>query len=166
VEALTEPEAAVRVEAVRGLAEIQGHDAALLLRMKARIGDEEPHIVGEVFDALWKLEGEAALRFVARFLESQTKDVREEAALAMGASRFPGAVEMLRDACTRTRDPRFREVLFRALCLSRQPRALDFLKEILRTGRRADLKAVLEALEPHRENADIRRLLEEAEARE
>ena len=166
VEALTEPEAAVRVEAVRGLAEIQGHDAALLLRMKARIGDEEPHIVGEVFDALWKLEGEAALRFVARFLESQTKDVREEAALAMGASRFPGAVEMLRDACTRTRDPRFREVLFRALCLSRQPRALDFLKEILRTGRRADVKAVLEALEPHRENADIRRLLEEAEGRE
>lgn len=165
VEALTEPEAVVRVEAVRGLAEIQGHEAALLLRMKARIGDEEPRIVGQVFDALWKLEGEAALRFVAHFLESRTAEVREEAALAMGASRSPGAVDVLRDACNGTRDPRFREVLFRALSLSRQPRALDFLKEILKTGRRADVKPVLEALELHRENADIRRLLEEAQAR-
>jgi hypothetical protein len=42
---------------------------------------------------------------------------------------------------------------------------LDFLKEILKAGRRADVKPVLEALELHRENADIRRLLEEAAAR-
>jgi len=165
VEALTEPEAVVRIEAVRGLAEMQGHEAALLLRMKARIGDEEPQIAGQVFDALWKVEGEAALRFVAHFLDSQTAEIREEAALAMGASRYPRAVEFLCDACKKARDPRFREVLFRALSISREPLALEFLKEILKTGRRADVRPVLEALELHRENADIRRLLEEAAIR-
>jgi HEAT repeats len=165
VEALTEKEPVVRVEAVRGLAEMDGEEAALLLRMKARVGDEEPQIAGQVFDALWKVEGEAALPFVATFLESASGEIREEAALALGASRISGAVALLREACDRTRDPRFREVLFRALSLSRLPEALQFLGNILKTGRRADVKAVIEALELHRENPEIRRLIEEAAAR-
>ncbi|MGO9009516.1 MAG: HEAT repeat domain-containing protein [Bryobacteraceae bacterium] len=161
VEALTEPEAVVRAEAVRGLAEMEGDEAALLLRMKARLGDEEPQVAGQVFDALWKLEGEAALTFAAGFLESANGEIREEAALALGASRFAGAVPLLRNACAGARDPRFREVLFRALSLSRRPEAWEFLKSILKTGRRSDVKAVLEALELHRENPEIRRLIEE-----
>ncbi|MGB9454936.1 MAG: hypothetical protein WCB12_02770 [Bryobacteraceae bacterium] len=161
VEALTEPEAVVRAEAVRGLAEMEGDEAALLLRMKARLGDEEPQIVGQVFDALWKLEGEAALLFVGSFLESGRDEIREEAALALGASRFAAAVALLRNACAGSRDLRFREVLFRALSLSRRPEAWEFLRSILKTGRRTDAKAVLEALELHRENPEIQRLIEE-----
>ena len=164
VEALTEPEAVVRAEAVRGLAEMDGDEAALLLRMKARLGDEEPRIAGQVFDALWKVEGEAALPFVAAFLKSKSPEVCEEAALALGASRFAGSVHYLREACGSARDPRFREVLFRSLGLSRQPEALEYLKGILKIGRPADVKAVIDALKLHGENPEIQRLIEEVEA--
>jgi len=38
---------------------------------------------------------------------------------------------------------------------------LEFLKSILKTGRRADAKAVMKALELHSENPEIQRLMEE-----
>ena len=147
VDALTEPEAVVRIEAVRGLGEMGGEDSTLLLRMKARIGDEEPQILGVVFDALWKLDAKSALPFLARFLTSPVEDVRVEAALALGATRSPAAVEHLRSACEATRDAQFRQVLFRALGISRQPEAVDYLKACLKAGREADAKALQEALE-------------------
>ncbi len=161
VEALTEKEAVVRVEAVRGLGELEGEEAVLLLRMKARIGDEDPQVLGQVFDALWKLEGETALGFLAQFLESEDIQTKDEAALALGASRAPRAVKLLSEVCDRTRDSRFREVLFRALTLSRQPEGLEYLERILKTRRLADRKPVLEALEMQRENPEVRRLLEQ-----
>jgi HEAT repeat protein len=162
VDGLTEKESVVRTEAVRGLAELDGDEAALLLRMKARVGDEEPRILGQVFDALWKVEGERAIAFVAPFLEAPADAVREEAALALGASRFAAAVGILRDALDRGRHPQFREVLLRALSLTRQPAALDFLLGLVKTGRMADAEAALDALALHRENQEIRRLAQEA----
>jgi len=160
VEALTEREAVVRAEAVRGLAEMEGEEAVLLLRMKARLGDEEPQIAGQVLDALLRVEGEPAVPFVAAFLDSAGSETRDEAALALGVSRSAAAVEILRQACAAARDPGFREVLFRALSLSRRPEALEFLKTVLATGRRAETKAVLDALQLHQENPEIRRLME------
>ena len=162
VDALTEKEAVVRTEAVRALAEMEGEEAALLLRMKARVGDEEPQTMGQVFDALWKVEGERALRFVAPFLESADRAVREEAALALGATRSASVVQMLRAASDRTRDPQFREVLFRGLSLTKQPEAFEFLIRLVKTGRTADAESALEALALHRENPEIRRVAEEA----
>ncbi len=151
VDAVTEPEAVVRLEAVRGLGEMGGEDSALLLRMKARIGDEEPQIIGLVFDALWKLDGESVLPFLAGFFASPVEDARVEAALALGTSRSPAAVELLRDACEKTRDVQFRHILFRALGISRQPEAVDYLKACLKAAREADAKALEEALAPFTE---------------
>jgi HEAT repeat protein len=160
-DALAEKEAVVRAEAVRGLAEMEGEEAVILLRFKARIGDGEAQIVGQVFDALWKVEGEAAAVFIAGFLTAEAEEIREEAALALGATRTSAAFRPLRNACENARDVRFREVLFRALSVSRQPEALDYLLGLLKTGRRADRKGIIEALELHRENAEIGRVIEE-----
>jgi HEAT repeat protein len=160
VDALTEPEAVVRIEAVRGLAEMGGDEATLLLRMKARIGDDEPPIIRLVFDGLCRLEGDSVLPFLARFFDSPAQDVRVEAALAIGASRSAAAVRLLTSACDRTRDPGFRDVFFRSLSISRQPEAIEYLKGLLKTGRSGDLTALVAALELHREDPDVQRLLD------
>ncbi len=90
VDALTEREHTVRLEAVRAIVQMEGDEAPLLLRFKARVGDEETAVVGQVFDSLLRLEGAGALPFVAGFLQSKKEEVREEAALALGAAVVGG----------------------------------------------------------------------------
>lgn len=151
----------VRVEAVRAVAEMDGEEAVLVLRLKARIGDREPSVTGQVFDSLLHLERDAALPLVAEFLDGPD-DVREEAALALGTSRMAGAVEILLNALPRARDTYFRKTVLRALSASRQEKALEFLLGLVRNGIRADVDGALEALELHRESAEIHAAVETA----
>src|SRR5262249_48107208 len=68
VDGVTDPKANVRVEAVRALAQMAGDEGSLLLRLKAKVGDPELSVVGQVFDCLLALEREEAVPFVAAFL--------------------------------------------------------------------------------------------------
>ena len=94
VNALTEPSPTVRADAARALAEMQGDDCALLLRLKARAGDTEAAVTGQVLESLLALERRAALPFVRQFLAAGDQ-VAEEAALALGGSRQSEAVDVL-----------------------------------------------------------------------
>jgi len=161
VDSMADEAQVVRVEAVRAVAEMDGEEAVLLLRLKARMGDSEPPVIGQVFDSLLRVERDAALPLVAEFLDGPD-DVREEAALALGSSRMSGAVEKLLQALPRARDPYFRKTILRALSASRQESALQFLFGLIREGIRADMDAALEALELHRESAEIRAATEAA----
>src|SRR5438067_9944158 len=60
VDGLTDEAHTVRVEAVRGLEVMEG-ESALLLRLKARLGDKEAAVMGQVFDSLLRLEGSRAI---------------------------------------------------------------------------------------------------------
>jgi HEAT repeat protein len=161
VEGLTEPAQTVRLECVRAIAEMGGPEAPLLLRLKVRTGDAEPPVIGQAFDALLKLEGTEAVSFVAAFLDSPKPEVAAEAALALGASRRADAEEALEAAWHKTRDPDFRDVLLRSVSASRQPRALDFLFDLVKNARAADAAMALDALAIHRQTPDIWRRVEE-----
>ncbi len=161
VDSLADEAQVVRVEAVRAVEEMDGEEAALVLRLKARVGDSEPPVIGQVFDSLLRLERDAALPLVAEFLDGPD-DVREEAALALGSSRMPAAVEILLKALPGARDPYFRKTVLRALSASRQEKALEFLLGLVREGLRTDMDAALEALELHRESAEIRTAIDAA----
>jgi HEAT repeat protein len=132
----------VRVEVMRGIAQM---DEPLLLRLKARLGDAAPEVMGQVFDSLLAIEGEEAVKFVAGFLRSG--EHREEAAMALGSSRLAGAVTVLREVLEES--GQLREVLLRALSLTRQEEALAFLLEMVRSGRTADAVAGVQALALH-----------------
>jgi len=149
VNALTESAAPVRSDAARALAQMGGDDSALLLRLKARMGDKESSVVGQVLESLLALERKAALPFVAEFLSVAGGEVAEEAALALGSSRIAAATELLRQAWERTRHPDFRAVLLRALCISRDEPALAFVEDLANNGRAqdaADARAALALL--------------------
>jgi HEAT repeat protein len=162
VEGLTEPAQTVRLECVRAIAEMGGDEAPLLLRLKARAGDAEPPVIGQVFDSLLKLEGREAVPFAVAFLDSEKADVAAEAALALGASRLAEAEELLEAAWQETRDPDLRDVLLRAISASRQPRAFEFLLELIKNARAADASMALDAFAIHRQSPDIWRQVEAA----
>ena len=162
VDALAEKAHTVRLEAVRALAQMDGDEAALLLRLKARAGDQEVSVVGQVFESVLQLEGDQGARFVAGFLRSGAEAVREEAALSLGASRMPAALAALREEWEAARDPDLRYVILRGLSASRQEEALNFLLDLVRNARTADATAALEALSLHTESAEIRKQAEEA----
>jgi hypothetical protein len=162
IDALVEPAQTVRVEAVRALAEMGGDDSALLLRLKARTGDPEFAVVGQTFDAILRLEGPSAIPFISDFLGTAAEDIQAEAALSLGASRFPEAVEALVDKWTATRDPALRGAIARAISAARQERGLAFLLDLVKNGRAIDRSAALEALAIHRESPDIWKRVEAA----
>jgi HEAT repeat protein len=155
VDALTEPAHTIRIEAARALGQMAGDEGALVLRLKARLGDESPEVTGQVFDSLLAIEGARALPFLAGFLK-HTDERAEEAALALGSSRLEGGFDLLRQAWNETRDRQFRAVLLRAISLSRLDAALDWLLGVVREGRLADATAALEALALHTGSEEIR----------
>jgi HEAT repeat protein len=124
----------VRIEAIRAIAGMEGDEAALLIRLKARAGDKEPAVTGQAFDSLLRLEPARAIPLVKGYLESGPPELKEEAALALGASRLAEAADILLAFLPRAVEPYFRKTVLRALAASRQERALAFLRELAEAG--------------------------------
>jgi hypothetical protein len=146
VDGLADPASTVRREAVRALEQMGGDEPALLLRFKARAGDQDPAVVGQAFDGVLRLEGQRGVEFVKEFLGVDAREIQAEAALSLGASRMEGTVEILREALDRTRDPELREIVLRALGTSRDEGAIAFLRDVAQTGSARDAAAAREAL--------------------
>jgi HEAT repeat protein len=124
---LADPEPTSRAGAVRALAYAGHEDAALVLRFKALTGDKEPEVLAECFAALFQLAPQKSLAFVARFLDSNLETTREDAALAIGASRQPGAFALLRDRYLAGRNPSLAPMLLLGIATVRSPEAVQFL---------------------------------------
>jgi HEAT repeat protein len=162
VDALADTSDTVRIEAVRTLEQMNGEEGALLLRSKALSGDKRSAVTGQVFDSLLALEREKAIGFVSRFLESPNPEVRDEAALSLGASRLEPAVNVLIEKWKTSRGRDFSSVLLRALSSSREETALAFLLDLVREGMSRDSALALEALELHRDSPEIAMRIQEA----
>jgi len=154
--ALTDSAANVRADAARALADLGGREAALLLRLKAQMGDGEASVTGEALESLLQVEGEAAVAFVIGFLDAPNTEVREEAALSLGASRLPAAVAAL---IARWKGHGGRreggDSLLRGISASRQEAAIAFLLDLIRMGGEQEALAALEALKVHRDSREI-----------
>lgn len=152
VDRLLDPDKTVRREVLRALEQMGGADCGLLLRLKARLGDKEPEVIGQALESLLHMEPELAIPFAGEFLDSEIPDLCDEAALALGLARSPAAVVLLINAWKRAANP----AILRALGLSRLPEAFDFLLEVIRNGGLRDRNAALEALKPSMDSGDLR----------
>jgi hypothetical protein len=146
VDALAESDAAVRADAARALAAMGGDDGALVLRLKARIGDKESAVIGQSLESLLIVERSSALPFVKGFLDPAGGEAAEEAALALGSSRMAAAVDALLEAWEPATGEEYREALLRGLSISRDDRAVAFLKKLATEGRARDQAAARAAL--------------------
>jgi hypothetical protein len=154
IDAITESEANVRADAARAVEQMGGREAELLLRLKARAGDKEVRVTGQVLESVLQLGGTGGISFVAGFLQDLNEEVSEEAALALGVSRLPEAVEVLKNTWLK-QAPRGETALFRAISASRLERGIDFLLEHIRMGRLTTAEEALRALELHRDSEQI-----------
>jgi HEAT repeats len=155
VAALTDAAHPVRCDAVRALEQMGGEECELLLRLKASMGDEEPQVTGQAIESVLKMEGPQALPFAASFLRTARDGVREEAALALGASHVRGALEALKKIWLEAHEETLRRAILTGIGTSREDGAAEFLLGLIEDAPIPDAESSLEALALHRHNPDV-----------
>jgi HEAT repeat protein len=134
-----------RAGAARAVACGNPREAELVLRGKILAGDEEPTVLGECFSGLLAVAPEESVDFVAAYLDDADEELREQAALALGASKLDAALERIVEAWNRPLPPRgLGRTLLQAAALNRSPRALEWLGGIVA---HADLHTATDAVE-------------------
>lgn len=127
---LLDHSAVVRAEAARAIAATGVAEGALLLRLKARAGDQEPQVTGQCFSALVAMGLRDAIPFVAGFLGAADPDVRMEAAGALAESREDDAIAPLAAFWPTLPEKRDRQALLRLLAVSPAHAAGELLRKI------------------------------------
>jgi HEAT repeat protein len=155
-ELLADSEKVARLAAAKALGASSALAAIPLLRFKARIGDQEPEVIAECLTALMTAEPEQSLAFVGEFLDASTEEIAEGAALALGESRRPEALEILKKHWPKARRGELLNVLLLAISITRLPAALDFLMEVLDKEKEPAALAAISALAIHRHNPAIK----------
>ena len=163
VTALTDVEESVRIDALRAIEQLEGEEAALLLRLKAAMGDKRAPVTGQALASLLQLEGSGALGFVRGFLsgppeepagpvpDSAPEEIAEEAAFALGSSRLPAAFAALEEAWNAQRKP----VFLQAISASRTEEGLAFLLGLVSQGTERDSVTALAALAVQRDSGQV-----------
>jgi HEAT repeat protein len=164
VDLLLDRARAARAGAVRALGGSGKLSVIPLLRFKALIGDKDVEVISECFTSLLQLDPAASVPFVTRFLEGGKGSVREAAALALGESRRPEALEPLKACWEKQRRQPLEEVVLLAIALLRLPAATEFLLAIVAREKPPSAPAALSALVIHRHNPHTRGRISEAVA--
>jgi HEAT repeat protein len=144
LELLADKDKAVRVEAVRAIEQVGSPSAWLLLRLRAVLRNDEPEVLGACYGGVLRIEGTSAIPWVGSFLAAED-DNAAEAALALAGTHSAAAFEALKERSGKAEDPWWRSVLLSAIALTRQPEALAFLLELVRTESLA-AESAIEAL--------------------
>ncbi len=166
IDLLVDPEPPTRVRAAQALGMWRGPEALPLLRFKAHTGDEQAEVLGEVFAALIRHDPREQLPFVARFLDDEEERIIEAAALALGESRQPAALEKLIAACQRLAGSPIRTSLLMSIALLRQEESLAWLLQRMSQGRSSEALDILDALRLYRgDEKAVARITETAHAK-
>jgi HEAT repeat protein len=159
MELLVDEDKSVRVEAVRAIEQVGSRPAALLLRLRALLGADEPEVLGACYGGILRIEGATAIPWIAALL-ARADETAAEAAWAIADQRSPEAFAALYERFAVERDSWFRSVLLSAIALTRQQEALDFLFELIRTEP-LNAEAALTALVESKPAQEVVRQLEE-----
>ncbi|MDQ3441819.1 MAG: hypothetical protein M3478_15865 [Planctomycetota bacterium] len=128
---LGDAQAPARAAAAQAIGHCGRPEGTLPLRLKIRVGDSEPAVIGECFAALLKLLGEEAIALIEPFLLNANGELRDAAAMALGESRLASAYELLRKRFDREITLDGRQPLLIGIALSRHPESIDFLLRVI-----------------------------------
>jgi hypothetical protein len=144
---LFDPWPDARTGAVRATVYAGGSEGELLLRAKLHAGDDEIGVLGECLSGLMRLSPEAGFELVAETLYTASGEVAELAALALGESRHPRALEALKRAWDEAiGDVEARCMLLLPIALVRSEAAFAFLSDVAQAGGKDLEPAAAEAL--------------------
>jgi hypothetical protein len=157
------PEA--RIGAVRALALNGGPAGALLIKLKILTGESEPDVLAECFSGLLAAAPERSLPLIAGFIDSEDIAVAEAALLALGSSRLPEALDLLKARSERRAGDPLRKIVLVAIAMIRSDSAIEFLLTLLAECSASMAKDVLAALAFFRSNDKVRARVESVVAR-
>lgn len=153
----------VRAAVADALAGFGERSTAGLLLQKLDVGDDDPLVTLACMSALLSLAPDWGLERLAPLLSGDDAETREVAALALGQSNRPDALELLLASLETAARPADREALLRALGLHRSEKAADALLSRIATAAPRDAEAALLAIAPRRFEPGLReRVLEAA----
>jgi HEAT repeat protein len=144
-----------RIGAVRAIAYARQEAGVPLLRFKALIGDEDARVVYESFRALLDLSPQGSLLFVASFFGHEDPAVAESAALALGESRLPEALDVLREGWENSLNQDLRHFILLAIAMLRYEEAIDFLLSLVADASPGIAQDAIAALEMYQEDGQI-----------
>ena len=130
VELFADKDKSVRIEAARAIEQVGSPSAALLLRLRAVLGADEPEVLGACYSGILRIEGASAIPWISRFLAS-SDDPAAEAALAIAGTHSAQGFNILRERFAEEADLWFRSVLLSAIALTRQDDAIEFLIDLV-----------------------------------
>jgi len=159
IELLGDKDKSVRGEVVRAIEQVGSPAAALLLRLRAVLGADEPEVLGACYSGILAIEGVTAIPWVARFL-ADDDDSAAEAALAIASTRSPQAFEALHARLLDKSEPWFRSVVLSSIALTRQDAAFEFLLELVRKNS-SEGEAAAEAIVRAMPSPELLKQLEE-----
>jgi HEAT repeat protein len=134
---LVDTDKTVRMEAARAIGHVGGPSAALLLRLRTLLANDEPEVLGACFSSLLGIEDVSAIPLIAKYLKDGD-DLSGEAAFALADTRLPGALAVLIARLKEGADSWFTSVLMSAIALTRLPEAAEYLLAIIaQDGREA-----------------------------
>lgn len=153
---LADPASPVRQAAAEALSANGDRTLAGALALRWALGDEDPLVLLACMSGLLALAPDHALPRLRDALHGPDDGARELAALVLGPSTRPEALEMLLahlEAAPRASE---RAPTLRALGLQRNDRALAVLLEIVETGAIQDAEAALSGLAARRFDPGVR----------
>lgn len=131
VDALADPAKEVRIAASSALGAVGTAAAGLVLRLKARLGDGDPDVLSECLGGLLAVDPAENLALVIEFLDPVGPAACEAAALALGRSRLPEALEPLKGCWPRCASPELRQQVLLAIAILCRPGATDYLTDLV-----------------------------------
>ena len=134
----------MRAEVVRAIEQVGSPSAALLLRLRAVVGADEPEVLGACYSGVLHIEGVRAIPWIGRFLAT-ADDSAGEAALAIAGTHSIEGFHALRECFAKASDPWWRSVLLSEISLTRQDEALEFLLDLVRSES-LDAEGAIEAV--------------------
>ncbi len=164
VQLLVDESHQARIMAARAIAYAGRDEGALLLRLKILTGDQIDDVTGECLIALAALSRTKSLSFIKKYLDSPSPALAESAAMAIGEMRDESALTILIEHWLRDPFPESRKSLALPIALSRLPRSLEFLLNIVATESEAVSAAAIEALLIYRHVDAARARIESAVA--
>jgi len=156
VSLLVDREADARVGAVRALAWSGRPESVPLLRLKALQPEASVDVMGECFTALLAIAPGSSVDFVTRNLDSPDAAIVEAAALALGESHLPAAVEALIDKWGVYAADGLRSALVAGLALARTDSAFEFLFSRIETANEEIAVEIIAALAVYRHEERFR----------
>jgi HEAT repeat protein len=153
---LADPASPVRQAAAEALASTGDRAQAGALALRFAAGDEDPLVVLACASGLLALAPEHALPRLRAALGGADEEAREVAAMALGQSSRPEALDALVAALDAAALAADRAIVLRALGLQRSERAVEALLGVVANGGLRDAEAAIAGLGTRRFDAGVR----------